>query len=231
MARYRLSSEIAEGIAPLSKLSSADVRVLAQEIDAKLKVKLAIEDEVADLIRRSSLWENLPEEDRLKLAGSITGLHLLRLSTTKSIIEVVSDIVGSFRDKNLGEEELDTLRENLTVILGIKVLQASVKAWTLIDDHHTIYLTSRIITDIRPVFDDDLEHPLMASLLTHNIKLTVRTEGRQKAVYVVADNADLKELRDNIDRALAKGSSLKTMILDNPDHWFGAPLGEDSEND
>lgn len=231
MARYRLTPEVAEGLTPLSKLPTDDVRELAKEIDQKLAVRLAIEDDVEELLRDSPTLRALPPEDFVKLSEAFAGLHLLRFSASKSISEVVSDIAEAFRDLSFDQAALDTLKENATTILGIKVLQTSVKAWTLVDDHGTIYLTSRVITDIRPVFDDDIDQPLRASLVTHTLKLNVRTDGRQRMLYIVTDNADLKELRDNIDRALAKGTSLKAMVRNHPDHWFGASLVEDSEDE
>jgi len=228
--RYRLTPEVAKGIELLASLRTVEVRALAQELERRLTVKLAIDEELAALIRESSLGKEKSSEEHGRIAEAITGVHLLRVSSPKRVDDVVADIIDAFKDFR-SEADTSALRENLALILNVKVLQASTKAWTLIGDHDTIYLASRIITDLRPVFDEDLEQPLNASLVTHTIKLTVRTEGKSKPVYVVADGSDLKELRDSIDRALAKGAAVTKMVSNHPGHWFGTSIGEDHEND
>ncbi len=224
MIRYQLSPDIARIIKSLAELPRSSVLQLIEELEQKLTVNLSIEDDVERIVDRAPYLEHLSKEDRTTLAKSITGLHVLWYATQKDTDEIVTDVMLAYAAESPTGAAPDLLRENLQLIFDLKVVQASMKAWILVSDHHKIYLASRIITDIRPVFDEDLDRPLKASLITHTLKLTVRSDGEQKQVYVAIDTNDLKELRANVDRALEKGASLTRMILNNPDQRFGVSL-------
>ena len=222
MAEFRLSPHAIEGLRPLLSLPFAAVDDLASQL-GKLSVKLSIQDDVQAVVNQSYWMADLEPADRDAIAESVTGVHFLRVAGGEtSIDQLCKGIVAS-----IGEEDAtkaDEVRSKVERILSIPVLQASIKAVTLIEDYERIYISSRIMTDVRPVFDEDLSKPLLASLLLHTIKLTSRVGGKNESYYMIADNDDVRALIRRLERSLAKAESLKRIIKDSLSNQFGPSL-------
>lgn len=222
MARLKLSSDAVERFQPIALLSTEATRGLVEELESGLTTKLALDDDLERLLNASPVLSRFTEEQRAALGEAIVGLHLLRYSSSKDIASVVADVVEAHAAAKKGD--WGQLRENLTLLLQIKVIQGSIKAWTLIDDNDKTFLTSRIITDVRPVFDDSIKKPLLASLIIHTIRLTFRQNGRQEEIFLSVDADDLREIQTCIQRALEKEESLTRLIRSYPEKEFGSSL-------
>ncbi|MBN4005479.1 hypothetical protein [Nostoc sp. LPT] len=87
------------------------------------------------------------------------------------------------------------------------------KASDLLIEHERIFSDSRIVTDIRPVFDSETERKVEAVILIHTLKIQYRDAEGTKEFYVVLDSDDLENLHEQIiiaiDNRQALGSVLK----------------------
>jgi hypothetical protein len=77
-----------------------------------------------------------------------------------------------------------------------------------------MFCTTRILTDIRPVYDDGAKGPPSGAIITHTLKLSVHEGdgGDLREIYVVMGSDDLSELRIVLDRAIDKTISLKKVL-------------------
>jgi hypothetical protein len=79
-------------------------------------------------------------------------------------------------------------------------------------DNRNNYLASRIITDMRPVFDPEAEALVpRVMLVVHKLKLLYQTYDSQKEIFISMDRDQLEELKQVVDRALKKHDRLKGM--------------------
>ena len=228
MSRYNLPHEAVVGIAPLGTASPQTIQALAAEFSANLDISFSFADGVARLVHRSL---NVPgtDADKKALADAIVGIHILKQALGKSAAEVAHDVAEAIRlntSANLSEDQLGAFAENATTLLNVVPLQASAKSLALRGDHNHIFLRSRIFTDIRPVFADDLNSPLLASLLTHTVKISFRSNGQQESVFFVADAEDLKQLKKDISRALDKAQAISKLLNRES---FGPALDQEDE--
>ena len=86
-------------------------------------------------------------------------------------------------------------------------LQIVASATDLLMDANNVYLGSRIITDLRPVHPQtnaDRIEPAVAAFIMHSLRLDYRNSGRSESIYMVLNDAELREVRSVIDRALDK---------------------------
>lgn len=230
MARYRVSQEVLGRLQTLAGLAPSVVQALVEALHEKASIQLSPESAIKDIVEGFEPLKELSAEARSELVSSVLFLHAMRYSSGRSVSDLVADVKeAAEKDASYAKERLSQLELNLSAVLGIASIQGSIKAWTLLTEHDRIYLESRVITDLRPIFDEELSKPLQASLVVHTIKITVRRDGKREQLYIGADAADLDELRDQIERALKKGAVLKAIIQGDPSKGFGKSLGGEDE--
>jgi hypothetical protein len=227
MATLQLPQEAVDGIQQIAAIDSEIFARFIDELDSQLSVSLAIESNVDAAVGASKALEGMTVDARKSLSQSIINLHFLASSADKTVDLVLRDVVESyfrhFPDAATDVDAIKNVELNISAILNLRVLRASVKAWALSTDNNSLVLSSKILTDIRPIFDDNLAGPNLGSVITHTLRFNILTEGKHQSVYMVADSGDLRKLRDVIDRALSKETAIvaKSQVTSNP---FGPML-------
>ena len=72
--------------------------------------------------------------------------------------------------------------------------------------------TFRIVTDIRPIFDEEPETGIQAATVTHNIQMTYVQDNEYKVFYFGADDKNLKQVLKQARRALAKSRAAGELV-------------------
>lgn len=131
-------------------------------------------------------------------------LGLVRMARDTDIDYLEGDYVES-----LGEETLMQLR----IARASHFATIVSKAESLNLESESVLIDTSVLTDIRPVFDDEVGAPLALSVI-HSLKLEYRSRSQafpaHVATFLRMDSSDLKSLRDSIDRALKKEDALLT---------------------
>lgn len=169
-----------------------------------LKVGVTVEGMV-DLLPTA-----IAQEDRIGLA-----LQLIELSDR---IEF-QDYQGFFRSywqelalDNMAptEQEVNVATSRIAALKPLlKPLRQTLRAVELKEEFGWVYLDSRIITDIRLVFNDHLRDSQRAALLLHQLRLTVQQGKKSRDLYISFDRNALQMLKDQIDRALFKEDTIR----------------------
>lgn len=215
MSRFTLSSDAVLGIAPLALITSSAAELLAGEFARELHISFSFMRDVRRLVLASTSL-TLSIGERESLSDAIIGLQYLKVGfTAENPGLFTDDLIAAVRacPKNpLTEEQINSLAVNASILVDPLPLRASVKAHTLRTEFDSLYAGVQIFTDIRPVFDDDLRKPLVASLISHTIKISTHSDGRTGSMFIVADSEDLLNLQINISRALDKVAALTSLI-------------------
>jgi hypothetical protein len=105
---------------------------------------------------------------------------------------------------------------NLWPLLSTAAVRRFAKAIDLRNAYEKILSASRVISDIRPVFSDDGDVPAIvdAAMVNHTLKLTYfpGERGLPGEIHIAVDATDLKNLREQIDRALDKERAARALI-------------------
>ena len=117
--------------------------------------------------------------------------------------------VASSELLEISESERSILTDRLTALFHCSALDllahaASIRA----EDEHS-YCTSRILSDLRPMFSRDEDVVPIAALIRHSLKFDVHVNGRIESVTVALNDRALTEIAKDIERALRKAESLR----------------------
>lgn len=96
-------------------------------------------------------------------------------------------------------------------ILVAPAVAGLARAFDVGQEHERVVHTQRILTDLRPVFADPATEPL-GVIVTHMLRIEAVVDGQVRATTFALDSSDLKELRELLDRAQAKQSSLDILM-------------------
>jgi hypothetical protein len=107
----------------------------------------------------------------------------------------------------------NTARADLAKLLTTKSIVFASKAVDLSYDFDAIYQGDRIVTDIRPIFDEDRTE-IIGATLTQTLRLQVYANFQYQEHSCVISAEDIAHLRDQCDRALKKAESARKLIED-----------------
>jgi hypothetical protein len=145
------------------------------------------------------------------LVRVILGLAALHKQSGLSIDEIRSGLLESLKttspeSEGTGVQTLDALDQVLRVVLHNKV-DVLTKCLELSYDFSNLLSSSRLITDIRPVFDSAASR-IEAGVVTFTLRLNFTEGGADKTLNFALDEKDVRELQSQCDRALKKASLL-----------------------
>ncbi len=130
--------------------------------------------------------------------------------------ERISSGVNEFTDIDevlISLEEKEILTTRLAQLFNIdKSIGITSKAnEVLVDNNHT-YCHSRILTDIRPIFPNDLEITPSEVVIVHNLKISFMEDGQKREFFAAMNPTNLKELKVAIERAELKVKSIQKVM-------------------
>jgi hypothetical protein len=205
--KYR---EILIGITSLSDSAIAEL----ESALGHTRQTLVSREEVANL---AAQLKSIPAEEGVKIFEALLPLYMLKGSTNKNTSEFISDVINSLMISSGDEVKLLTaqakpLEGRLTKLLGLKTIDLSAKAMSVLFEQQRTFQAARILTDIRPVFNHDATELPTAAVLIHTLRIEYLEDEESKEFFVAMDKNDIQKLRDVLERANQKESSIKEVL-------------------
>jgi hypothetical protein len=148
------------------------------------------------------------------IVAALSSLSGIRRTLDRQPESIAAGLAAS-ADLELAPEERETLRQRVARLLPYRSVVLLGKSVDLATEHDKVFVSSRCITDIRPVFEHEVDSVPSAALLAHVLKIQfVHAEGRYDNVYITLDDEDLEELSKTLARAAEKAKTLKQMLGD-----------------
>ena len=132
--------------------------------------------------------------------------------SVSQIAEDIADTVEQDTDGLLTPESRQLLVERLISLLNLDVFRLGAKANDLLFEYEHALLKAKIITDIRPVFGDDVTSSPLGAVIVHNLKIEYQADGERKEFFVAIDTRDTQLLIDLLVRAQSKADNLKALL-------------------
>lgn len=219
MKRATVGEDVFKALELLSGVAPATIESVAVDLERELPLKLILDDDVERVVLANASLAPESEEVKAAVVEVIGGIHSLLQSANTSANQLIADISEAYlttvEDEdgqvNAGQK-IENLQKNLRQILRVKQVYAATKALALLNDEDRLFLRSKIITNVRPIFEEDVALPIIGSIITHSLKISVRSNGGNENYYFALDSRDLLELKDSIDRAIAKSNALSKSI-------------------
>ncbi len=174
-----------------------------------------------DLAGEIAKKTRLPADLASGIIGVLKSMYLTR-NREQSIETFVDNIVfrSLKRADTFSPNEVDSqwrkLRPFLVSVLSLeKSLGTAVKAGEVLTAHERIFSGAKITTDLRPVFHLDVSEKPDAAMIVHMLRMTQRDNYQNNVdIYFALDSSDLVVMRQLLDRAAEKESTLKNLMKD-----------------
>lgn len=202
--RYKIPNEFLSGFKALSQLNKQEIKKLTSLLE-KLPVGSSVQEFQSAIKKNKGL-----SEQALMTADAVFSLGgLLREKKEDDPIGQVAEDLANAYFKQCGEkiesDKLERLSNNLLLLLEkADNLKKTFKAYQLLLENARSYRKSRVITDMRMIFDDDFEKENQTGLVIHQLKLEFVEDNEVKEFFISLDNDDVLSLREELKRSLEK---------------------------
>jgi hypothetical protein len=110
------------------------------------------------------------------------------------------------------EKDAKILKDRLVKIFeGRKGFNITMKAMGILTDQDHVFLHSKILTDVRPVFDES-GNAVDAFVIVHMLRVHYIQDSDHKDFCVALDTSDIQGLREVLDRADTKAKCLRGLV-------------------
>ena len=136
------------------------------------------------------------------------------LSTSEVVDTVRRALDDAEPDESLREGyRNDTFKQRLVTLLELnQSLNLELKIGRLIYEQERSVQEMRIVTELRPIFRDDVDDVPVGNIALHNLRLSYFQDGEQKSFFVTLDSDDIIKLRAQLNRAEEKEASLRKAL-------------------
>lgn len=207
MARFQIPEFLFEGFEMLMRMEEEQIQSLANIID-KLPLGISVQDFEKEIKAQGILPDSNPSFSAL-----IYNLGSILLDNEENAAEISEDLVSGFVQstrREFSSQEEDRLKNYLSIILSHSDrLKKITKINRILSETPLSYNGSRIMTDIRLVFEEDMDANHKSGLIIHQLKIEYLENYKSKSLFFTMKANDLEQLAEVINRALQKESIIK----------------------
>jgi hypothetical protein len=159
---------------------------------------------------------SIPHDDLLEIIETLYSLYHVREFSEVRPARFVRDLVDAIlQAPDLGlnkTEHASFVGKRFQRLLNVKTLNVLSKAVRLQREAGCVFCGAKILSDIRPVFGDDLSSGPISAVITHTLKLACHESGQHREFIFVLDQQDLVKLADVVERAQEKERELDRIL-------------------
>ncbi|QDV24772.1 hypothetical protein [Aureliella helgolandensis] len=178
--------------------------------------KLAIElgDLVDPPLRPDLLLEEftklLGPEDAEFLLDQLLSLSVsIRASDSKSVdvTQAIQNAIENAADR----EKWDSIALCIQTLIDSAPIRLVTKAMELSYDHANLLRRGRILTDLRPIFDEE-GSAVEAGVVTHTLRIAYVSDDGRHELSMALDLQDILKFKEQCERAIRKASTVRDMF-------------------
>ena len=196
--------------------------------------KIAELDEPVFLDLVKAIGETNPSFLQSDFSGSLASkIPGVKHSELKSILRTVSVLYSIMRSKKKSQEDLTNdlaetieiekprifpvektvvLKARIQKLLGFdKIIGLASKAMDVMTDQDHIFCGVKVLSDIRPVFQDAPDS-ISAAMVVHNMRIAYHQDGKHLEFSVAMNPEDIRKSIEVLERAEKKSKALKSFI-------------------
>jgi hypothetical protein len=137
------------------------------------------------------------------------------LEKEEDVKDISNDVVSILFSKGeIEKKDGPELQSRIYQLLKDKQIFYASKAADLLTENQNFFIQCRILTDIRPIFDLDVEQAPKAGIVTHTLHIHYRAQGAptHEDFYITLESGDIDTLVEALIRALKKEKSLEDIF-------------------
>lgn len=177
-------------------------------------------NDIDDMVE--SVAENVSSilfDELANIMGTLETLYHIRDVANVELSVFIDDILegveySNYDDIESQQVEPSSLKRKLESLLNIKTLKLVSKSNLIQRDGERLYCESKILSDIRPIFEDDISVKPSGAVLIHTLKIIYHLGRDRQEFHIMLNSEDLEALYDVIVRAQTKEETLKGLMKD-----------------
>lgn len=197
------------GLWILRDLDAEHALALAERVESAARFRSVTELEE---VVRSALPRDLSEAAH-DVLDSLLALRAQLRSDVLDVAHLVERVSSSAGVDPGNEQQRATFVALLDRLLRAEAIVTTAAAADLLVQHEHPYRGARIISEIRPVFSQNVEEDPRAAVLIHTLQIGHwNADGSPDGLDIALDHADLHELHKVVERAMTKAETLRRFL-------------------
>mgnify|MGYP006270910155 CR=1 FL=1 len=227
LGRIQLSDKLAKELSQVCELDDEQLQATVEHLESLGSSVVKRQELNTSLAKHTTLPAGLIEMLTRHLVGWST-LKRTRQMTTDEIVDGIdTEIEKNWKEDYPALQNWGRFSQYVDRLLSAEAICLVSKALDLSFEYSDLFVSARVLTDLRPVFDDGQEH-IIAGIVTQTMRLVTLVDGEEQSIDVAMDDLDLLALRDACQDAIKKGGLLKKhMESSNPLKTF--IVGEETQ--
>lgn len=206
----RIPEPYSKGLAKIKNLPFETIAALVAALEKSVPTSSI--EKLSEIVQKSA--EVTPEE-ATSMVSSLRSLYVFKAMAEAGVPEVVTKLVSAMQTTGgtlaLSDLEKTGFADKLTRLLSMAAFERNAKVEQLKTDRQILFHDAKILTDLRPVFDQPGERPVGA-IIINTLKVVIHEAGAHKELYFALDSEDLSALKRVTERAMDKTNSLKDFL-------------------
>lgn len=212
--QIQLEENQIQGFEIFLKLGEKRIQSIIREIHSSA-ISLLEPEDLQDAIQR--VIQDLNEDSRI-ITNQLMYLYNIKRASGIDAKELLNALESSIKNAENPWEiskinELKKLEPTLVDLFSISKISYIVKAISLSFDYTNLAQSIKILTDIRPVYNEDAKE-IVGEVITHTLRLYYQGMEGQKSISITLDTEDIKMLGKSCKRALTKERTAQLFMKD-----------------
>jgi hypothetical protein len=153
-------------------------------------------------------------EDMMDALLALYGVRdSLGIETSEFIKNLEEAVLESESFPDISKNNLQISKPLIMELLDLdEPLSIASKAFNVLLDHERIFLGSKILTDIRPIFSNRKVESPVSAVIVHMLKVDYREGSERKEFFVALDTSDINKLENVLRRAKLKEKAIQPLL-------------------
>lgn len=215
MASLTVPAPVVQGLSLIASLKDEafeEFLSFLRAIPLRIRDSVIFDDGDVQLKQVSPEQLSLAKQAAFSLLVGRSAANLPTETFVKDVIGYIEKEKGTVSDWIHGEGASDSLNYRLITILGLENLNTLAKAYDLLTENVHIFSRARILSDIRPIFGDDVLSRPSAAIITHTLNISFHAGGERQEFSVSLDSKDVQQFIEVLKRAEEKCMILRDSV-------------------
>lgn len=134
--------------------------------------------------------------------------------TVQQLFEGIRDNIQADSDWTKGQlEKWGNVEAHFGEFLSLPIIRLVASAIDLSYEYANLFLGARILTDIRPIFDNDAA-AIEGAVVSYTLRLRFGSSEGHHELNIAMDHSDIKDLAVQCDRAIRKAKTARDLMQD-----------------
>lgn len=213
--QIKLSTRLAEGLAIIREVVPEKLDAVKHQIEAAKPRPLMPRQLLPEIARASDKGEDEAEQVLQTLLALQTAIRQRHVSADV-VLEEIQHGIQNLKNPPWDQQQQEKWRSiqgSLKSLITSPALRLVSATLGVMYEYENLFLSSRIVTDIRPVFSEDIAE-IEGAAVSHTLHIRYSSNEDVHRMSVAMDEADIQELEKQCQRALAKARTARRVMLE-----------------